>query len=114
MLKALAGFVVGFYAGERRAAEATTPREGGSASGWLAAFLILIGLLAWGNADLRSHARPGAHTVVAHRRRNRAARPRRLVYRIFTGRLAPHPARRPRGRVALALPEQSSRGRSKN
>jgi hypothetical protein len=67
MLKALAGFVVGYYAGERRAAEGTTPCEGGSASGWLSAFLILIALLAWGRVDVQPHARPGAHSVAAHK-----------------------------------------------
>jgi hypothetical protein len=66
MLKAFVGLVVGYYAGERRAAEGTTPREGGSASGWLSAFLIFIALLAWGHVDLRPHARSDAHSVVAH------------------------------------------------
>ena len=66
MLKALAGFVLGYWAGERRAVE-PVPREGGSASGWLAAFLILIGLLAWGHVDLLPRVRPDAHNAVMHK-----------------------------------------------
>ncbi|MFZ0599845.1 MAG: hypothetical protein WAN05_00360 [Roseiarcus sp.] len=66
MLKALAGFVLGYWVGEHRAVE-PAPRERGSASGWLAAFLILIGLLAWGRADLRPHVRPDAHNAVMHK-----------------------------------------------
>jgi hypothetical protein len=63
MLKAVAGFVVGYRVGYRPATETVQAREGGSASGWLSAFLILIALLAWGHLDLRPHAQPGAHSV---------------------------------------------------
>lgn len=71
MRKALAGFVIGYLLGERRAAEVGTPRESGSASGWLSAFLILIALLAWGHVDLQPHARPGAHSVAVHKTASR-------------------------------------------
>lgn len=53
MLKALAGFIIGYWAGERRPAVAPQPEQSG-ASGWLGAFLILIAILAWGHVDLRS------------------------------------------------------------
>lgn len=66
MLKAFAGFIVGYYAGERRAGEPATPRESGSASGWLSAFLMLMALLAWGYGDSRPHARSAVHSAVAH------------------------------------------------
>jgi hypothetical protein len=66
MLKAFVGFVIGYQFGERRMTDAARPREGGSASGWLSAFLMLMALLAWGHADLRSHARSDAHSIVAH------------------------------------------------
>jgi hypothetical protein len=68
ILKAFAGFIVGYCAGERRATEVATPCENGSASGWLSAFLILIALLAWGHVDLRPPARSDAHGVVVHSR----------------------------------------------
>ena len=60
MLKALAGFVVGYAIGERegerRAIAPASPRSG--ASGWLGAFLILIAILAWGHVKLGpSHPR---------------------------------------------------------
>jgi hypothetical protein len=44
VLRLLAAFGFGLLMGERRAAE---PRSG--ASGWLAAFLIFIAILAWGH-----------------------------------------------------------------
>ena len=66
MLKALVAFAFGYYAGEHSAVE-PAPRERGSASGWLAAFLILIGLLVWGHAELRPHVRPDAHNAVMHK-----------------------------------------------
>jgi hypothetical protein len=48
MLKALAGFIVGYWAGEqavkRGASQAVPPQSG--ASGWIGAFLILIAILA--------------------------------------------------------------------
>jgi hypothetical protein len=49
MLKALAGFVIGYPLGERRAAEAATPRESGSASGWLSAFSHSHGFVGMGS-----------------------------------------------------------------
>jgi hypothetical protein len=51
MLKALAGFIIGYWAGERRSAVAPQPEQSG-ASGWLGAFLILIAILAWGHVKL--------------------------------------------------------------
>jgi hypothetical protein len=71
MLKALAGFIIGYWAGERRSAVAPQPEQSG-ASGWIGAFVILIATLAWGHVDLRpshhpaqsaNHAALGAHNT---------------------------------------------------
>jgi hypothetical protein len=66
MLKAGAGFILGYWVGNRHGTETVQRREGRSASGWLSAFLILIALLAWGHLDLRPHARPAAHSVAVY------------------------------------------------
>lgn len=47
-MEKLIAFGVGYWLGERRGGEASRA-PGGGASGWLTAFLILIGILAFGN-----------------------------------------------------------------
>jgi hypothetical protein len=66
MLKAVAGFVVGYQFGERHAAEAAPSGEGGGAMAWLASLLILLAIVKFGHVDLRPHARLNAHGVVTH------------------------------------------------
>jgi hypothetical protein len=61
MLKALAGFIVGYWAGERRSAVAPQTNQSGT-SGWLGAFLILIAIWAWGHVKLGS-SHPPVHVA---------------------------------------------------
>jgi hypothetical protein len=56
MLKFLFGFFVGYEVAENNASD-TAPRQSG-ASGWLAAFLIVIGILAWGGVKIGPTPQP--------------------------------------------------------